>query len=123
MGPLGPIYTMDEAAASLRMSRRAFSQLVKKHPHYHRNGHKKLFDVADLEALWAAMRAENQPVRAEKVIIKALPSDERAYADLRRILAKKAKEKAEAKAERAARSKAARKASDRARADEKVPKR
>lgn len=63
MGPLGSIYTMDEAAAALRMSRRAFQQVIKKHPHYHLNGHKKLFDVADLEAIWNAMRPGNYPLK------------------------------------------------------------
>ena len=54
--PLGRIYTMDEVAQAMRMSRRSLQELLKKHPYYHRNGHKKLFRQADIEALWEAIR-------------------------------------------------------------------
>lgn len=123
MGPLGPIYTMDEAAAALRMSRRTFSDFIKKHRHYHLNGHKKLFDTADLEALWDAMRADDHPLKAENRAVKASPSDEQVYASLSRRLAKKAKEKADAKAERASRSDASLQARARALTDRKARKR
>jgi hypothetical protein len=93
MGPLGPIYTMDEAAAALRMCRRTFSDLIRKHPHYHLNGHKKLFDVADLEALWDAMRAEDHPLKGERQETEASPPEEDVYASLSRHLAKKPRAK------------------------------
>ncbi|MFG1340949.1 helix-turn-helix domain-containing protein [Xanthobacter autotrophicus] len=94
MGPLGPIYTIDEAAAALRVSRRTFSDLIKKHPHYHLNGRKKLFDVADLEAIWDAMRPGNHPHKGQVLEAQApSSSDESVYESLRRSLVKKGKQK------------------------------
>ena len=40
---LPAVYTMNEAAARLRISRRALQELVRKHPFYALNGRKKLF--------------------------------------------------------------------------------
>lgn len=54
--PIGRIYTMDEAAAHLRMSRRAFQELIKTHPAYAQIGRRKLFNDANLSALWSAMQ-------------------------------------------------------------------
>lgn len=89
MGPLGPIYTMDEAAAALRMSRRAFQDLIKKHRHYHLNGHKKLFDTADLEALWDAMRADDHPLKGQPPTVEASPSEANLYARARALTERK----------------------------------
>ncbi|MCL8385808.1 helix-turn-helix domain-containing protein [Xanthobacter aminoxidans] len=69
MGTLGKIFTMEEAAAELRISRRALQDLVKDHPHYAQNGHRKLFSESDIRALWEAMRchsSSSRPSRAKR---------------------------------------------------------
>lgn len=43
--------TMDEAAAELRVSRRALQDILKRHPFYYPNGRRKLFTEADIEAI------------------------------------------------------------------------
>lgn len=58
---LGSIFTMEEAAIELHISRRALQDLVKAHPHYALNGHRKLFSEADIRALWEAMRTHAAP--------------------------------------------------------------
>ncbi len=68
-GPIGRIYSMDEAAAELHISRRALQDLIKTHPHYALNGHKKLFSETDIRALWEAMRCpsnSSRPSRAKR---------------------------------------------------------
>jgi hypothetical protein len=37
------VFTMDETAEKLRVSRTAMQDIVKRHPYYFANGHKKLF--------------------------------------------------------------------------------
>lgn len=59
------VFTMNEVAARLRISRRALQELVKKHPFYANNGRKKLFAEADIVALWEAMRSP-ETKRAEQ---------------------------------------------------------
>ena len=54
--PFGKVYTMQEAAQMLRISRRALQDLIKVHRHYSLNGHKKLFSETDIHTLWEAMR-------------------------------------------------------------------
>jgi excisionase family DNA binding protein len=55
------IYTLDEAAARMRMSRRYLQELVKKHPFYALKGRQKLFTDADLLQLLDAMRPHKAP--------------------------------------------------------------
>jgi excisionase family DNA binding protein len=57
-GTLGPIYTMNEAAARMRISRRALQELIKRHPFYFPNGRRKLFTEDDLANLVAALRED-----------------------------------------------------------------
>lgn len=58
---LGTIFSMEEAAEELHISRRALQDLIKLHPHYALNGHRKLFSEADIRALWEAMRTHSLP--------------------------------------------------------------
>ena len=51
-------FTMAEAAALLRISKRALQELIKRHPFYYANGTRKLFQESDIEALRSAMRAK-----------------------------------------------------------------
>lgn len=52
--------TMDEAAEELRYSRRSFQEVVKRYPFYYPNGKRKLFTLADIEAIRKALREEEQ---------------------------------------------------------------
>lgn len=58
MSDLGPVYTMEEAAKRLRISRRTLQEIVKIHPFYFSTGQRKLFTEDDLLALVAAMRPQ-----------------------------------------------------------------
>ena len=55
-GPLGEIYTFDEAAALLRVSKTAFQGIIKRHPFYAKNGRVYLFSESDIRSIWEAMR-------------------------------------------------------------------
>ena len=58
-----PAYTMNEAAAELRISRRNLQELVKDHPYFYSNGSRKLFTDGDIAALIQAMRQEAESCR------------------------------------------------------------
>jgi hypothetical protein len=49
------LYTLDEAAARFRCSRRKFIETIKKHPFYSLHGTTKLFSEADLHAIHKAL--------------------------------------------------------------------
>ena len=57
-GALGRIYTMKEAAARIRISRRALQDVIKRYPFYFPNGRRKLFTEADLANIVTALREE-----------------------------------------------------------------
>lgn len=61
---LGKVHTMDEAAAALRISRRALHDIVKRHPFYFLNGSRKLFTASDLVKLTEALRPDPTPCRS-----------------------------------------------------------
>jgi predicted DNA-binding protein YlxM (UPF0122 family) len=52
---ISPVYSMNEAAALLKICRRALQDLIKDHPFYYLNGRRKLFMEKDVEALRAVM--------------------------------------------------------------------
>jgi hypothetical protein len=54
-------FTMDEAAAELRVSRRKLQGLIKDHPQFcYLNGNRKLFTESDIAGLRLAMRAQSE---------------------------------------------------------------
>jgi hypothetical protein len=62
--PLGNVYTLDETAAKLRMSRRALQNTIKQLPFYSKNGRVYLFSEGDILAIWNGMREQsNQKLR------------------------------------------------------------
>ncbi|MCZ0734573.1 helix-turn-helix domain-containing protein [Phreatobacter sp. AB_2022a] len=76
---LGKIYTTDEAAERLRLTRRAIIKLARQHGQCSRVGRDYLFSEADLLALWQALReppVERRvtavPVMRPKIYEKAL---------------------------------------------------
>ena len=58
---LSQVFSMDEAAERLHISRRQLQEIVKRHPHYVPNGQRKLFTEADLAAILAGLREEREP--------------------------------------------------------------
>src|SRR4051812_40893345 len=57
--PIGTVYTLAEAAAHLRVSKRAFQDLIKLHPHYAKNGRVYLFSSNDITKIWDGMRCHS----------------------------------------------------------------
>lgn len=55
-----PIYTLDEAAVRLRMSRRFLQDLVKDNPFYFKKGRQKMFTDEDIQNLIKAMRCPSK---------------------------------------------------------------
>lgn len=64
---LDTIFTTDEAAARLRLSRRGLIKLARTHGACSRNGRDYLFSEADLLALWQAMREPPMGLRFSTV--------------------------------------------------------
>ncbi|QDM32233.1 helix-turn-helix domain-containing protein [Tardiphaga sp. vice352] len=59
VGPLGRIYTFDEAAKHLGVSKRQFQNIVKRHPFYAKNGNRYLFSETDIRHIWSGMRCDS----------------------------------------------------------------
>lgn len=57
--PLGNVYSLNEAAAKLRMSRRAMQDMIKRLPFYSKNGRVYLFSDDDIMKIWEGMREES----------------------------------------------------------------
>lgn len=57
--PIGNIYTLNEAAAKLRMSRRALQDTIIRLPFYSKNGRVYLFSEDDLKKIWEGMREQS----------------------------------------------------------------
>lgn len=93
--PLGQIFTMVEAADALHISRRALQELVKVHPHYALNGHKKLFSEDDIKALWECMRRHSAPadVAAPTRSVSASHSEAYLYERVRQLTTKRKRSK------------------------------
>jgi hypothetical protein len=62
--PASLLYTMNEAAARLRVCRRVLQEVIKHHPYYFSNGRRKLFTESDMLALIAAMREDGAVCRS-----------------------------------------------------------
>lgn len=59
---LGSVYTLDETAAKLRVSRQTMMTLIRQYPHYSKCGRVYRFSEADILAIWEAIRSEREPV-------------------------------------------------------------
>ena len=57
--PLGRVYSLNEAAAKLHMSRRALQDIIKRLPFYAKNGRVYLFSDDDIGKIWDGMRGES----------------------------------------------------------------
>jgi hypothetical protein len=57
--PLGNVYTLNEAAAKLRVSRRAMQDIIVRLPFYSKNGRVYLFSDDDIMKIWEGMREES----------------------------------------------------------------
>lgn len=58
---LGEVYTIDEAASKLRVSRTTMMRLMRLYPHFSKCGHVYRFSEADILAIWSDMRSEIEP--------------------------------------------------------------
>jgi excisionase family DNA binding protein len=61
---LSDVYTFDEAAAKLRVSRQTMTTLIRRHPHFSKCGRVYRFSEADILAIWDAIRSEKEPATA-----------------------------------------------------------
>ena len=53
------IYSVEEACNWLKISRFSLTNLIIEHPHYAKNGNRKLFSQAHINKLWEAMQCQN----------------------------------------------------------------
>jgi excisionase family DNA binding protein len=60
------LYTMDEAAKELRVSRRWLQEFIQRHPYYRTVGRKKLFTAEDLARLIGALPCPGSSSRPAK---------------------------------------------------------
>ena len=65
-GPLGRIYTFDEAATELHVGKRSLQDIVKRHPHYAKNGRVYLFCDNDIRLIWEGIHCHSSS-QSEKV--------------------------------------------------------
>lgn len=83
-------YTMDEAAAELRMSRRWLQSFIQQNPFYRIAGNKKLFDQEHIDQLWKALPCPSDSKRpakaARRSIVSVGHSSESELIELRNLL-------------------------------------
>lgn len=91
MAPSPPdkVYTMEEAAARLRISRRALQELVKRFPFYALNGNRKLFSEEDLGALWESMRPHSSSIEGHQNRSPTTPSADKMSARVQELIAER----------------------------------
>ena len=87
-GPLGRVYTLQEAAEYLRMKPRSVAKVAKRHGLCTINGRDLLFSDSDVLQVWDAMRCKADTsssfsVRAPKTSTTAVLSEERLFSKLR----------------------------------------
>src|ERR1700694_1513366 len=89
--PLGRIYTFEEAAEKLHVGKRSMQGIVKRHPHYAKNGRVYLFSETDIQLIWEGMRCrcdssnERGPITGTSVA----PSANSLYSKARALTTKK----------------------------------
>lgn len=59
VSPLGKVYSLNEAAEKLHMSRRALQDTIRRLPYYAKNGRVYLFSEDDITKIWEGMREES----------------------------------------------------------------
>src|ERR1700704_4565001 len=85
--PLGRVFSFDEAAAHLRVSKRAFQDIIKRHPFYAKNGRVYLFSESDVLKIWEAMRcpSNSNAARDPNIGISVAPSEASLSSKLRAL--------------------------------------
>ncbi|WP_245423663.1 helix-turn-helix domain-containing protein [Rhizobium subbaraonis] len=83
-GPLGRIYTLDEAAEYMRLTGRTIAKVARKHGLCTISGRDLLFSESDILAIWDAMRCpSNSPaVAAPNTGTSGAPSADKAFSKL-----------------------------------------
>src|SRR3979490_438876 len=75
--PLGPIYKFDEAAAKLRVGKRSLQEIIKRHPHYAKNGRVYLFTENDIRLILEGLHCHSSSsnVKAPTTGMSVAPSE------------------------------------------------
>lgn len=102
-GPLGRIYSLDEAAAYLRASKQAVARTARKHGLCSVFGRAIRFSESDVLAIWDAMRcrSDSSNVKAATTGISAAQSEDKAYLAVVAQLTEKRQKRSELKRRRA----------------------
>lgn len=83
-GPLGRIYTLEEASAYLRMTRRAIAKVAKREGLCTIDGRDLLFSESDLLAIWDVKRcpSSSRNVETRTIGTSGAPSADKAFSSL-----------------------------------------
>src|SRR5882757_5098637 len=89
--PLGAIYKFDEAAAKLRVGKRSFQEIIKRHPHYARNGRVYLFTENDIRLILEGLHCHSSSPSVQGPItgISVAPSASSLYSKARALTTRK----------------------------------
>ena len=82
--PIGRIYTFEEAAEKLHVSKRSLQDIIKRHPHYAKNGRVYLFCENDIQLIWGGMRchSSSQSEAGPSIGISVAPSEAKVFSKL-----------------------------------------
>lgn len=98
-GPLGKIFTLDEASTYLRMSGRAIAKVAKREGLCTISGRDMLFSESDLLAIWDAMRcpSSSSSAKARTSTTSVAPSADKAYSNLLALATEKSRKRSVSK--------------------------
>jgi hypothetical protein len=93
-GPLGRIYTFEETAGKLHVSRRSLQGIIKRHPLFAKNGKVYLFSEQDIQSIWEGMRChcDSWNVKGQTTGISVAPSESNLYSKARALTTRRAAE-------------------------------
>ena len=96
------LYTMDEAAAHLRVSRRVLQDVIKAHPFYRVIGRKKLFTALDLNEIIRRLPCPyvSNGEKEAQISGSAVPSEASLYTRVARLMMPKPQKKSASGAKR-----------------------
>ncbi|MFB9947338.1 hypothetical protein ACFFP0_00690 [Rhizobium puerariae] len=91
-GPLGNIYSLEEAATHLRLSKRKMAKIAKTNGLCSVHGRDILFSEEDIRAIWGLLRASPSLLAQKKAAARPI-SESRAYENLLAHAKKRAEER------------------------------
>jgi hypothetical protein len=89
--PLGGVYSFDEAAAHLGVSKRSLQELIKVHPHYAKNGRVYLFSADHIRKIFGGMECHSDSCVAKDRLhgTSVAPSEAKLASSLRALTTKR----------------------------------